>query len=439
MENNQFDEELEQEQEVIPCEAPKKKIKVWQVILAALASLVLLLSLTVAVWWSIAGVQSFDEGVQLVKQLFIPRENDLYYKDSYSVSEKKAVKYRDTVVATLGDAELTNGLLQIYYWDNIYKFLEEYGYYASYLGLDYTQPLDEQQRQDGEGTWQHYFLDEALYNWHSYQSMALMAQQEGLELDESMQSYLDGLYQTLQTAAIQGSYSSADALVQADMGPGCTYEDYYNHMKIYCTGYMYYNQMYAKIDTSDAAIEAYFTANADALKKNGITKDSGYNFDVRHILIEIEGGTEGEDGKMVYSDEEWEACRVKAQKLLDDWLAGEATEENFSKLAKEHSADGGSKDNGGLYTGLNEDTQFVEEFVDWYMAEGRKVGDYGLIKTSYGYHIMYCSGTEAEWIAACREGLLSDGASKIILDAMDQFPLDVDYRKIVLGEANLNN
>ena len=91
-----------------------------------------------------------------------------------------------------------------------------------------------------------------------------------------------------------------------------------------------------------------------------------------------------------------------------------------------------------MYTGLDKNTNFVKEFVDWYMAEGRKVGEYGLIKTSYGYHIMYCSDVEAQWIAACRNGLQTDGTKKIILDAMEQFPLDVDYKKIVLGEANLN-
>lgn len=438
MESNQFDENLQPEQQDVPCEAPKKKVKVWQVILAALASLVLLLTLTVAVWWSVLGVTSFEKGWGHIVSIFSPRENDLYYKDSYTVDEKKAMKHRDQVVATMGDAKLTNGLLQVYYWNNVYKFLEEYGYYAAYMGLDYTQPLDEQQCKDVNGTWQHYFLKDALTDWHSYQAMALMSQREGLELDEGMQTFLDQLYDTLNKAAVQSGYSSVDALVQADMGPGCTFDDYYQQQVIYLTGNVYFSKMLDKVDVSDAAIEAYFAANEADLKKNGITKDSGNLFAVRHILIEIEGGVKGDDGKMVYSDSDWEACREKAQKLLDQWLAGEATEEAFAKLAQEHSADGGSKDNGGLYTGLDKNTNFVKEFVDWYMAEGRKVGEYGLIKTSYGYHIMYCSDVEAQWIAACRNGLQTDGTKKIILDAMEQFPLDVDYKKIVLGEANLN-
>lgn len=415
----------------------QRKIKLWQVILASFAALILLLCLTIAVWWSIAGVESFDEGIQLIVELFVPRENNLYYKDSYSVDDKTAGAKREKVVATIGDRKLTNGQLQIYYWMNVYEFLENYGYYAVYMGLDYTQPLDQQQNQDIAGTWQHFFLDEALTGWHNYQAMALMAEKEGITLSESMQNSLDTLRQTMATNAVQGGYSSIDALLHTDMGPGCSFDDYYAYTKTYYYGYMYFSEQYQKIDTSDAAIEAYFKANQATLGDKGITKDSGNVHDVRHILIEIEGGTKGEDGKTIYTDEEWEACRAKAQKLLDEWLAGEHTEETFAKLAQEHSADGGSKTNGGLYTGLDKDTNFVKEFVDWYMDENRKVGDYGLIKTDYGYHIMYSSDIQPEWKEECRLGLLNEGSAAILKAASEAYPMEVNYKEIVLGVVSL--
>ena len=34
----------------------------------------------------------------------------------------------------------------------------------------------------------------------------------------------------------------------------------------------------------------------------------------------------------------------------------------------------------------------VTEFNDWCFADGRAVGDSGIVKTSYGYHIMFFSG-----------------------------------------------
>jgi hypothetical protein len=63
-------------------------------------------------------------------------------------------------------------------------------------------------------------------------------------------------------------------------------------------------------------IEQYFTENEAALTAAGVTKESGNVVDVRHVLITPEGGqTEG--NTTVYSDEEWEACRQKAEELLN--------------------------------------------------------------------------------------------------------------------------
>ena len=416
----------------------KKKIKVWQLILVTVAALVLLLSLTVAVYWSVIGVESFDEGIQSIVNLFKPRENNVFYKDSYSVSDKKAMAQREKVIATAGGRELTNGEFQIYYWMNVYDFLNNYGYYAVYAGLDYTQPLDEQQCPDVEGTWQHFFVDDALSGWHNYQAMALMAEKEGMKLDEAMQEDLANLRETLATTAVKNGFSSIDAMLQSDMGPGCTYDDYYSYMTVYYTGYMYFSDRYEDVEITDEMLETYFTKNEATLKESGITKESGNLYDVRHILIEVEGGTKDENGKTTYTDDEWEACRAKAQKLLDQWLAGEHTEETFAELAQNHSADTGSSANGGLYTDLDKDTTFVDEFVDWYMDENRKVGDYGLIKTTYGYHIMYCSDIQAEWIAAARDGVMNEESARILSEATSQYPMEVTYKNIVLGVVDLN-
>ena len=418
--------------------APKKKIKLWQLILVILAGVVLLLSLSVVVYWGAIGVESFDEGVQSITKLLTPRENNVYYKDSYSVSDEKAIKKKDKVVATVGDAELTNGMLQLYYWMDVYDFLKDYGYYAVYYGLDYTKPLDEQFCSENDGSWQHYFLENSLTGWHNYQAMALMAKEEGMELNEAMQSELDNLRSTLTEKALESGYTSIDAMLQKDFGPGCTYEDYYNYMKVYYTGYMYYGTKYEEFEISDADLEAYFTEHESELLESGVTKDSGNLVDVRHILVAIEGGTEDEDGNMTYTDEEWATCEAEAQKLLDQWLEGEKTEKSFAELAYEHSEDTGSNTNGGLYQGLNEDSGFVEEFTAWYMDENRKVGDYGLIRTKHGYHVMYFSAAEAEWIRNCRDGLLNDMTLEFLHAAGEKYPMDVNYKNIVLGVVDLN-
>lgn len=388
-----------------------------------------------------------------------PRENNVLYKDSYTVSDKKAMKNRDKVVATIDGAELTNGQLQIFYWTQVYDFLNNNSYYLSYYGLDYRTPLDEQNAYDGSGTWQQYFLDGALEMWHSNIALATMAKKNGFQLDAKDQADLDGMRAEMEKSALQNGFASADAMIQDSMGAGCTLDDYLAYMEAYYMGYSYFAKMYEDAEPTMEEIEAYFEANKDALAANNITKDGSYSVDIRHILIEIkepkaetdakapiipdeeeeeEGETEGEDDVEKidgYTQAAWDACEAEANRVLDLWLAGEKTEDSFAALAKEHSADGNAAE-GGIYTGV-EKGDMVESFDEWCFDVVRKEGDYGIVRTQYGYHIIYFISKEDTWVTQTRAQILSDFSQKFIQDALTAYPMEVVYKKIVLGEVDL--
>ena len=112
---------------------------------------------------------------------------------------------------------------------------------------------------------------------------------------------------------------------------------------------------------------------------------------VRHILVQYEGGTTDSNGQTTYSDEEKAAAMTAAQEILDTWKKGEATEDSFAALAAEKTGDEGSKDNGGLYEDVYPG-QMVTAFNDWCFDDSRKVGDTGIVETEYGCHVMYFSG-----------------------------------------------
>lgn len=113
---------------------------------------------------------------------------------------------------------------------------------------------------------------------------------------------------------------------------------------------------------------------------------------VRHILVSFEGGTtDSTTGSTTYSDEEKAAAKAKAEDLLNQWKAGEATEESFAALATENSTDTGSAENGGLYEDIYPG-QMVTNFNDWCFDESRKPGDTGIVESTYGYHVMYFVG-----------------------------------------------
>ena len=52
-----------------------------------------------------------------------PREG-VYSRESYSVSDEVAKAATREIVAKMGDATLSNGALQVYYWMQVYTFLQ---------------------------------------------------------------------------------------------------------------------------------------------------------------------------------------------------------------------------------------------------------------------------------------------------------------------------
>lgn len=118
-------------------------------------------------------------------------------------------------------------------------------------------------------------------------------------------------------------------------------------------------------------------------------KDDNYTklVNARHILIAFQGGTENLDGTYTYSAEEKETAMNAIKAINEEWLKSDKTEETFAALAKEHSDDG-SAENGGLYEDIYP-YQMVTNFNDWCFDEKREEGDYALIETEFGYHMIY--------------------------------------------------
>ena len=79
--------------------------------------------------------------------------------------------------------------------------------------------------------------------------------------------------------------------------------------------------------------------------------------------------------------------QTQAEKLMEEWKKN-PTQENFIEMVKKHSDDSSAKD-GGLFENVSPDDNYVTEFLDWSLADGRKAGDCEIIETEFGYHLMY--------------------------------------------------
>ena len=124
---------------------------------------------------------------------------------------------------------------------------------------------------------------------------------------------------------------------------------------------------------------------------NGINDNQFLLKNVRHLLVKFQGGkTDATTGVTTYTEEEKKAAQNEAMKLLTQWEAGDKSEDSFADLAAQHTDDGNG-DVGGLYENIYPG-QMVDAFNDWCYDETRQSGDYGLIETPYGWHLMFFSG-----------------------------------------------
>lgn len=419
-----LEEFLTEEAETLADPQPQEKTnkKTWKIVVAAVCAAVVLLGAAAAGWWFCNGGS------------FIPRENDVYYKDNYIVEGTELSEAADKVVATIGEYELTNSQLQVYYWMQVYNYLE---YSGGSANVDITKPLAEQYVSENT-TWEQYFLNLALATWHRYQTLCIEAKNAGFELPEDAKTALEQMPATMQTTAENYDFETAEDMIQADMGPGCGMDDYMAYMKVYYEGVHYFNSLYEQMDPTMEEIEAHFTAHASDFKTSyGITKDSGKLVDVRHILIQPEDCETDENGYIIADDAQWEACRAQAQAILDSWAEGDATEEAFAQLANEHSTDGGSNTNGGLYSGVPAG-YMVESFDAWIFDESRQAGDTGLVRSEFGYHIMYYVGGEEGWILYGRDSLISELCSQKLDAFTEAYAMEVNYKDIALGQADIS-
>ena len=411
-----------------PAAEEKKKPKAWKIALAVAGGVVLLAALVGAVLYGL--------GIKILPQDGVLR------KDSYTADTAAAEEKASVVVATLGDQVLTNSDLQAHYWMNVFSFLNEYGYYLSMMGLDPAKPLDEQVYDEETGmTYQQMFLDDAIKNWERDAALAQLAKDAGFTLSDEQKAYLDSVRTNVEKMAQEQGYTDVEEFVDKEFFPNSSLDSYIKCLEVNHVAYCYFESLYDSLLPSQQEVEDYYAAHEEELKGKGFGKDDGNYYDVRHILVEIEGGTKGEDGVTTYTDAEWEACRAAAQKMLDDFLANEPTEEKFAELAVQNSKDPGSAANGGLYSKLTKDYGFIEDFENWYTDESRKPGDTGLVKNTQssvqGYHIMYFSGAKPIWEYETENAVLSENTNKLLEEAKEKWPVKVKFNKIVLGQMDL--
>lgn len=106
------------------------------------------------------------------------------------------------------------------------------------------------------------------------------------------------------------------------------------------------------------------------------------------------------------------------QAILDEWTAGEATEESFAALADKYSDPTVMNTEGGLYEGLSPDN-LMDEMMTWFSDGARKSGDTTVITPAGSdetvtYVIYYVGTNDPEWKLSIKNSLLNEKMEEYI-------------------------
>ncbi len=317
-----------------------------------------------------------------------------------STVKTSGLRERSTTAVTIGSHELSNAELSYFYIDGINTFLQNYGSYASLFGLDTTKPLNEQVLDEETGhTWADDFMDAAVENARSVYAMVDAANADGFTLTEDHQANIDMTINNLKTYATLYGYTDPDDYVKAMYGYGTnlkSYTEYYTNNMIADAFYSNYS---ANLTYEDADLAA-----ADAEDPKAYTSYS-YNYYYVAASKFLEGGTEGEDGVVTYSDEE-KAASVKAAEEAANTLIAEEVDsvEKFDLEINRLSINAGSETQ--VSSTACEDflySSVMSTLADWVTDNARKDGDKTVIAststttaedgtettTTNGYYVVY--------------------------------------------------
>ena len=374
---------------------------------------------------------------------------DVTCKGSYSASNVEALSNAHNVVATIGETQLTNAQLQIYYWMAVNTYRAE----DHEIAPDWEAELDTQlcTLTDETISWQQYFLQSALNTWHTYQAAVLLSEnttfatedaykiiekkhKENISeetayldvlygynakyaIDPQHQAHLDQLENKLETMAEEAGYESLSDLVKEMAGMGTTPEYLFNYAQLANKGYMFLSTLSYHLETSKSDITAYYDAHAEEYTAAGITADSGKSVTIRHILVAGDS----------------ESSKSTAQNYLAKWKKY-ANESYFGELAYQVSDDAATNKSGGLYYNLYKG-QLTGELNDWCFDSARKPGDTAVVKSDAGYHVVYFQSATDRWYAEAEKDLLSQKLCDAVITAQETYPMTVDYKAIFLCNA----
>lgn len=316
---------------------------------------------------------------------------------------------------SVGDHQLTKLEYDYYFNTTVNNYVNTYSYYLSYIGLDTTQPLDEQQYSE-DMTWQEYFEEATITQIQQEYALLDDASANAFEYDAS-EDYNNFVTNAKATAkesqvTLQNYYKTlfGDYANQWNVKP---------FMENSYTASAYYDKLLEDHTPTDDEITDYYEEH-----KADYDKVSFYSFtfDPANYTETTEEDNAASDDDTTTNSADASTARTLAEEMVSRLEDGE----DFEDLCYEYATD----DAKANYESEDTEYSLTEgmtcsstniSYSDWLSDESRKAGDITIIEdstTGACYVLKFVSRTYDESCLDTISSTLSTEAVNEYLDAL---------------------
>lgn len=292
---------------------------------------------------------------------------------------------RFTVAATVEGEKLNAIEFSYYYNDAVSEFYNEWyeqfsdqtDTYLLTMGLDTSKPLDEQVQDEETGkTWAEYFVELALEEAKRDAALCNEAKKNGFELTEEQKDNIDASIENIKMWAPYYGFNDANHYMRATYGNGASLRSYRAYFERCQIADAYYDAHLADYTYTDEQMREYESKDNKGMDYNAFTYTTAY---LSYTFFQ-QGGTEGENGVMTYTDAENDAARAAMKVAAETLVTATSPEDLKAKAAEVETKEGTS------ISVSNNKNQMYSQFkganadlAAWIIDDARQEGDIDLI------------------------------------------------------------
>lgn len=309
---------------------------------------------------------------------------------------------------TVGSHEITKAEYDYYFYSVYNTFINQYGSYASYFGLDTSEPLDEQDYGEGDLTWKDHFDEQAVEQIKQTYALIDEAEANGFTHDDS--AAVDEMKTTLQSSA-DSQGESLDEYITSTFGEYATIDKIQQYYSNSLLADAYYNSISDSTEVSSDEIQSYYDENKDdydsvdyricEIDANIPEADTTSESDTEaadetdtetEAVTETETVSESESEAQEEMEEEIkQAAMDEAKSKADEMVSGISDDASFDSIYSQYASDSAAQ---SVYTDAKKADVSQASVAQWLFDASRQAGDIGVVEddTNNAYYVVIFDG-----------------------------------------------